>query len=169
MAHLVYTEKQHYLTKKHFHLALVLELFLILSIAYQISARPTLAPMALFLLAAVLIFLTALLWFLNRLSLKVSVTTKGISFKMAPFQLKKRKLKWAQIAHCKIISDPNLLSWNVGLESSWQEKKFTFTARHGISLITVHGERLFIGSPNLTKLQDAIEEGVANYRANHTP
>jgi hypothetical protein len=169
MAKLVYAEKQYYLSKRNFHLALALELFLVLYIAYQISVNTSrsLSPMVLFLLVGTLLLLTALLWFLHQLSLKIKVTNKGISFKMNPFQLKQRKLKWDQIANYKMVNDPNLLSWNAGLENSWQEKKFTLNARHGISLVTVEGERIFIGSPNLSALKEALENGTAKYQAQH--
>lgn len=169
MAKTVYFEKQHYLSKRNFHIALALELFLVLEIAYQIYTQPAklLSPAVFILLASTLLVLTAILWFLHQLSLKTKVTSKGISFKMKPFQQKQRKLQWQQIAHCKMVSDPNLVSWNAGLENSWQEKKFTLNARNGIALTTVEGERLFIGSANLQALKEAIEGGVAKYKAKH--
>jgi len=169
MAKLVYTEKQYYLSKRNFHLALAFELFLVVEIAYQISVNSSrsLAPSVLFLLAGTLILLTALLWFLHQLTLKIKVTNKGISFKMNPFHLKQRKLKWEQIANYKMVSDPNLPSWNADLENSWREKKFTMNARRGISLVTVQGERIFIGSPNLSALKEAVENGTAKYQAQH--
>ena len=167
MAQLVYTEKQQFLSKKNFYFALALELVLVLGITYQISTKPHrfLSPSVIVLVGSSLIVITAVLWFLQELSLKIKITNKGISFKMKPFQQKQRKLKWDQIAHCNMVDDPNLLSWNTGLENSWQEKKFTLNARHGIALTTVEGERLFIGSANLKGLKKAIENGVAKYQA----
>jgi hypothetical protein len=167
MAQLVYSEKQYYLSKRNFHFALAFELLLVVEIVYQISINPnvTITPRVSLLLASSVLLISALLWFLHKLSLKIKVTNKGISFRMKPFQPKQRKLKWDEIANCKMVSDPNLLSWNAGMENSWQEKKFTLNARHGISLVTVHGERIFIGSPNLKALADAIENGVAKHKA----
>ncbi len=167
MAQLVYSEKQQFLSKKSFYLALALELLLVLEITYQISANPNLrlSTSVLFLLGSSLFILTAILWFLQELSLKIKITNKGLSFKMAPFHLKQRKLKWQQIADYKIVSDPNLLSWSTDIENSWQEKKFTLNARHGIALTTVQGQHLFIGSSNLQALKEAIESGVAKYKA----
>ncbi len=167
MAKTVYSEKQQYLSKRNFHIALALSLVFVLDIAYQIYTKPVsvLSPMVFTLLITTLLLLSGILWFLHQLSLKTKVTNKGISFKMKPFHQKQRKLKWEQIAKCKMVNDPNLLSWNAGLESSWQEKKFTLNARRGISLTTVEGERLFIGSANLKGLEKAIENGVAKYQA----
>ena len=165
MAQKIYREKQYYLSKVYFKIALAVVGILALAIAARLVFDPKLQlePLTAITLLVAFGFLGALLWFLHRLSLSITVSDKGINFKMKPFHNKKHKLRWEELMECKLIDDPYVMTWNTKRGTSWREKKFTFHGRTGLSITTQSGEKIFIGSKNLPKLKKAINEGFAKY------
>lgn len=165
MAHKIYREKQYYLSKIYFKIALAVVGLLAIAIVARLLFDPQLSlePMLAITLIMAFVFLSGLLWFLHRLSLSITVSEKGINFKMKPFHTKKHKLRWQELKECKLIEDPYLMTWNTKRGTSWREKKFTFHGRTGLSITTQSGEKIFIGSKNLPKLKKAIDQGFAKY------
>lgn len=165
MAQKLYREKQYYLSKIYFKVALIVVGLLAVAIVARLIYNPQLKlePTVAITLIAAFVFMAALLWFLHRLSLSITVSEKGINFQMTPFHLKKHKLRWQELKECKLIEDPYLMTWNTRRGTSWREKKFTFHGRTGLSITTQSGEKIFIGSKNLPKLKKAIDKGFARY------
>lgn len=118
----------------------------------------------LFLGAIALMLCLAFIWFLMHLSLKTSISEKGIEYKMMPFHQSKRIIPWDEISFIRIVSIPRLASWQKSYNHYLLQKKFTFSGRNGMSVETSWGERIFIGSGKVDELQKALKKAIKHYK-----
>jgi hypothetical protein len=109
----------------------------------------------LFFIAAIAV---AAIWWLTRLRMKVSISEKGIKFKLSPIHAKKRFIAWKDIAVCRIIKTSEAARWS-GKDINYKhEKKVSLTGRNGLAITTKDGQRYFIGSNNVNELQQALDQ-----------
>lgn len=112
------------------------------------------------LLACAILVIAVGLWILVRLQLNVTVTRKGINFKMSPLHNKKKRLRWDEIEEVEVIETPKMADMHGGNMKFWYEKKFTLSGRNGISVITKDGERFFIGTRETADLKKSIQKAL---------
>jgi len=102
-------------------------------------------------------------WFLMRLKIKTTITEKGIEYKMFPFHNKKHIIPWDNIRQIRVLDIPRNSSWQDNYNSYMLQKKFTFSGRRGISVLTCDGEQIFIGSAKIEDLKNALEKATSKY------
>ncbi|MDZ7846721.1 MAG: hypothetical protein U5L96_08095 [Owenweeksia sp.] len=102
-------------------------------------------------------------WFLLRLRIKTAITKKGIEYKMTPFHNRKHLIIWDEISNIRVISIPRFASWQPAYNNYMLQRKFTFSGRNGISVETVDGDRIFIGSHKVKKLEKALNKARKHY------
>jgi len=95
-------------------------------------------------------------YLINKVRLKLKITSKGIQYKMVPFLRRKRMLKWKDIAACSVIQSPTYNTADRRLITNIIERKITLTGNNGISVLTKSGERYLIGSKNPEKLKKVL-------------
>lgn len=94
---------------------------------------------------------------LSRQRIKVKINRKGISYKVGPFQKRKQKLRWADVASCDIVKTPPAGDWlgsNVHLSD---ETVASLVGRNGLAIVMNDGRRYFVGVKNLEQLQDLFD------------
>lgn len=105
------------------------------------------------------------LWILIRLQLNVSVTKKGIDYKMSPLHNKKKRIAWDEVEECKVIETPKVAHMHGGNMKFWYEKKFTLSGRNGIAVITKDGDRYFIGTRETADLKRSIKKALGKRKS----
>ncbi len=115
---------------------------------------------ALILLGSSIIFISSVIWLFLHLRIKLSVSEKGISYKMSPLHQKKHRIKWDDVEGCKVIETPRLAHMHTGNMKFWSEKKYTFTGRNGLAIRTKDGSRYFIGSHQTDELKDSVKRAL---------
>ncbi len=108
-----------------------------------------------------LLFITSLtigtgIWWLTRLRMKVSISDKGIKFKLSPLYPKKQLIPWKKIDSCMIIKTPEAAQWCGGNITFNHEKRVSLTGRNGLAIKTKDGENLFIGIKQVTGLCSSL-------------
>lgn len=91
--------------------------------------------------------------------LVTKIDEKGIRFQCYPWHYRTHKVRWEEIAECRIIQMPlgaQLSGWNVSIGKP--ELFYSFTGRNGVELHLKDGRYLFIGSRQPEDLAMAIRE-----------
>lgn len=96
--------------------------------------------------------------YLIRFKLKTAISTKNISVKMSPWQLKKKKIKLKDIESYQIVTVSAWAQWHGANISFGSEQYYSFTGRNGILINTKDGEQYFIGSRRLDEFSAALKE-----------
>lgn len=108
----------------------------------------------LMMIAALLVALT----YVTSRRLSVKVTEEFISFRYHPFQEKRHKILWSEVASCEIVKMSETAQWNGWNVSFSREKMFSVSGRNGMSIKTKSGEKYFIGSKNIEGLREAVNK-----------
>lgn len=160
MARKFYTEKQRIQNPVLLWSCIALLAYSLFLLGREIVLNQFSQPIVLGLLGvAVAIFATGV-WLLNRLRLKIAVTKKGINYKMSPLHSRKKKIKWDDVETCKVIETPKMAHMHSGNMKFWYEKKFTFSGRNGLAVITKEGDRYFIGTRETSELKKSIKKAL---------
>ena len=113
----------------------------------------------LYLFLLIMLALGGVLVILLSLRLVTKIDEKGIRFQCYPWHYRTHKVKWEEIAECRIIQMPmgaQLSGWNVSIGKP--ELFYSFTGRNGVELHLKDGRYLFIGSRKPEELAMAIRE-----------
>lgn len=94
------------------------------------------------------------------LRLSIRVTDKHISVKYHPWQQKRKKIKWDEVAECEIVETPEAAQWNGWNINFNHEKRYSFCGRNGLHLTTQDGREIFVGSRKLDELEDAVKQAL---------
>ncbi len=160
MAKILFKEKQQF---KNIEI-IGLFAFLMLGVVYKMVAE-LLQPsenFGLILTSAIvmLVIFGFTLKYLLALRLKTKVNSKHISFSMPPLKKSKEKIKWKDVASCKIIQTPLTAQWHGGNISFNHERRYSFNGRNGVQITTKNGTEYFIGSKNLPSLKAAVSKAI---------
>ena len=169
MAKKIYKEKQHFLNIRQRWLigsAAMLTLYILIRLSLIRDLHLDFTDLLTGLLAAAV--LTLSIWFLLRLRLKSAVSERGIEYKMRPFHQKKRIIPWDHIKRINIMRMPRNYSWQKRYNSYMLQRKYTFSGRNGISIETVDGEAIFLGSQQVNELQHALERARQKFNLSPT-
>ena len=96
--------------------------------------------------------------FLLNMRLKTAISEKEIQFKLAPFHNEKKRIRWKDVASCKIVKTPLAAQYHGNNITFNNEKRFSFSGRNGVLLKTNEGDRYFIGTRKLDQFSDAISK-----------
>lgn len=107
-----------------------------------------------------MVLLLGLIWYYWNIKLTVSVSRSGISYKMLPWQKRKRHIPWEEVKSCEIVQTPKAEQWHGGNITFNHEKRFSVSGRNGIHITTNSGDELFIGSKRPEELKKAVEKGI---------
>lgn len=110
-------------------------------------------------------FISGLIWLITHLSLRTTITKKGIAYKLKPLHSSKRLIAWTDIKSIQVVTHTKFSSWQNAYTNYYTHKKFTFNGHNGICVETHNGERIFIGSNNVEDLQKAMEEAIEKSKA----
>lgn len=109
------------------------------------------------LLIGVALIVGAGIWWLTRLTLKVTISEKGIKFKLSPIQPKKKLIPWKKIDSCMIVKTPEAAQWCGGNITFNHEKRVSLNGRNGLEIHTKEGENLFIGVKKVEGLRKSLD------------
>ncbi len=101
--------------------------------------------------------LTAI-WYMHQLRMKIAVSHKSISFRMAPLHGRKHKIYWDNVESCEIVETPEIAQWQGANISFNHEHRYSICGRNGLHLVTKDGQEYFLGSRRLNDLKSALEE-----------
>lgn len=118
----------------------------------------------------VLAFLTFIfgfsMWVVSQLRLETTVSKKGISIRMFPWQKQKVRINWDNVKSVELVETPEISQWHGGNIAFNREQRFSLTGRNGVHITTHSGRSYFIGTQRLNDMADAIQ--AALNRANGT-
>lgn len=100
----------------------------------------------------------ALIWWLRRLRLKVSINEKRIKFKMFPYHRQAQRIHWEEVVACELVKTPHLAQWHGSNLHLMGEAWYSLTGRNGLAIETKDGRRLFIGCKDVDKLAETLEQ-----------
>ena len=106
---------------------------------------------------SIAIIFSFLYWWIDRLELKLSINSKRIKYKMAPFHNKPRRIIWDDISQVEIIKSPKSNRWFGDNLNFVGEKFYSLQGRNGLSILKKDGERIFLGCKNIKFLKSMIE------------
>lgn len=96
-------------------------------------------------------------WWLAHLRLKVVVNDQWIKFKMSPFHAKSQKIRWEEVAVCKVVKTPRAALWHGGNIRFSGEYCYSLTGRNGLAILTKDGRRFFIGCNDVDELAESLD------------
>jgi hypothetical protein len=100
--------------------------------------------------------LSALLHFLLRLRMKLSINQKRIKFKLRPFHKKSRQIKWKEVEECRLVKTHPLAPNHGSAVALGGERSFTLCGRNGLAITLKNGRRYFIGCKDVEALDAAL-------------
>lgn len=165
MSRKLYKEKQRFLNRGYLYLLLALAASLAITIVIRGGLNPDISSGQSGLLPSLVVvsLISLALSFIFTLTIKLSLTPKGIEYKMTPFHKGKRVIPWNNISSIRIVRTPSNTVWQKDYNNYMLQDKFTFTGRNGISIKTRGGRILFIGSSNIDELKDAISKACRKF------
>ncbi len=96
--------------------------------------------------------------YLIQFKLKTAVSTKSVSVKMSPWQVKKKKIKLKDIESYQVVTVSPWAQWHGANISFGMEQYYSFTGRNGVLINTKDGEQYFIGSKRLDEFSAALQQ-----------
>ncbi|MCB0705333.1 MAG: hypothetical protein KDC34_08490 [Saprospiraceae bacterium] len=102
--------------------------------------------------------LSGLLWYVTSLKMKLSITEKGIDYKLSPLHSRKKRIPWEEVESCEIVKTPILQQYQGGNITFNHEKRFSANGRNGLQIRTKDGDVYFLGSNRLQELKKTIEQ-----------
>ncbi|MBR9921500.1 MAG: hypothetical protein GYB31_11730 [Bacteroidetes bacterium] len=104
-----------------------------------------------------LLGLGALVWYVSRLRMKLSVTEKGISYKLSPLHSHKQRIPWEEVESYRIVKTPIAQQFHGGNITFNHEKRFSTNGRNGVEIHTRSGDVYFLGSNRPGELKKALK------------
>lgn len=98
------------------------------------------------------------IWYLQNLRMTLSINDKFIKLKKLPLPNKAEKIYWDNISECSILSSPKSGIWSGNNISFSRIKYYSLSGRNGLSIMTKDGRRYMLGSQNVDKLKEKMEE-----------
>jgi hypothetical protein len=114
-----------------------------------------------------LVFLPLSGWYLWQLSFKVSVSEAGISYKYRPLHRSKQHIPWEEIASYEFVQSGKAGRWaGNDVHFALQEDMFSLCGRNGLAIQTDKGRQVFLGSRELLRNRELIEDLIRTTRSN---
>lgn len=98
-------------------------------------------------------------WYLWQLSFKVSVSENGISYRYRPLHRSKQHIPWQEIASYEFVQSEKDERWaGSDVHFALQEDMFSLCGRNGMAIQTESGRQVFLGSRELLRNRELIED-----------
>lgn len=111
-----------------------------------------------FVYLALAVVLGGFMYWLVSLRLQVTVSDKSIKYKLStPLNEVSQKIKWKEVADCRIVKSPQIAEWHGANLSYGSESHVSLAGRNGLEITTKDGQQYFIGCRKVDDLLAALD------------